>query len=630
MQLSAKYIIFISAIVLLVACNIHVKQTNQQTGGDFSCLNGKDPKSLTKKEILIEFAKGNCAPIILIPGLSGTKLYVEIKSCDKLRKDFSDLFSYCGFTTCPSIEGELLEGAPASEYKIWVPEILSPMTFFTTDERKNYCFVKFVKQNVDFNSPIEDSLISNDAFSIKIMGNTKGTKDDFECGDAPTRNISPLPDFGQTKGTINFKLMQETLKGLGYVAGLTYQVIPYVFWRSYKNHKFTNAFKDTIFRLNFLSGKKIVILGHSYGGMQSYYQIMKLTQEERAKYIKAWVPVAPALLGSLGGYRTIISGNDDFNFIFGKFGFKLRPAIEGNNNLFSTYTLLGRDAFKKYENEKWFEAVNNRTLYENQKLKFEDSGFPFLPKTEENCSPNNYKDFSPSCKIGLQNTKEKPFIRFPDKSYYLHERDLLLKERALTGNETKYLNMVEDPEYDKLPNPEVPVILIMLRTLPTASGFTYKQDIKKCVESNTFCNPEIETYYGDGTIPVNNQVIPALKWAYEFDNKSVMNAKPVKIVDFCSVYNVKNDPYDEVDDKGRKVITKNEFFGSTCECIQSKNADNCKHSYMINDKEYLKLFQNILITKEVSYTQKLEDTIKRLSDDYLTEVSVHCPAIRDQ
>lgn len=45
---------------------------------DFICTNGKNPNVLTTKEYLIEFSKGPCAPLIIIPPLTGSKLVVKI------------------------------------------------------------------------------------------------------------------------------------------------------------------------------------------------------------------------------------------------------------------------------------------------------------------------------------------------------------------------------------------------------------------------------------------------------------------------------------------------------------------------------------------------------------------------
>lgn len=49
---------------------------------------------------------------------------------------------------------------------------------------------------------------------------------------------------------------------------------------------------------------------------------------------------------------------------------------------------------------------------------------------------------------------------------------------------------------------------------------------------------------GDDTVATYSSLMPGLKWAYEFEKK-VQNAKPVKIVDYCSSFNEKYSPFDE-------------------------------------------------------------------------------------
>ena len=59
---------------------------------DNHCLNGKIRNNLSLKENLIEFARGPCNPIVLIPGLLSTKLMVKI-DCQKLQQFNSEIFN---------------------------------------------------------------------------------------------------------------------------------------------------------------------------------------------------------------------------------------------------------------------------------------------------------------------------------------------------------------------------------------------------------------------------------------------------------------------------------------------------------------------------------------------------------
>ncbi len=71
----------------------------QITAFKFRCLNGQDPSKLTKKQYLIEFAKGPCSPTVLIPGTLSTKLTLTI-DCKMLQKEEPEIFQKCGWNSC--------------------------------------------------------------------------------------------------------------------------------------------------------------------------------------------------------------------------------------------------------------------------------------------------------------------------------------------------------------------------------------------------------------------------------------------------------------------------------------------------------------------------------------------------
>ena len=63
-----------------------------------------------------------------------------------------------------------------------------------------------------------------------------------------------------------------------------------------------------------------------------------------------------------------------------------------------------------------------------------------------------------------------------------------------------------------------------------------------------------------------------MKWAWEFDNGG-SNAKPVSFVEACSEY----------ENGGAILRDKNTYHGMLCECLGSKNQDDCDHGAIIND-----------------------------------------------
>lgn len=90
---------------------------------------------------------------------------------------------------------------------------------------------------------------------------------------------------------------------------------------------------------------------------------------------------------------------------------------------------------------------------------------------------------------------------------------------------------------------------------------TYNKNLFDLIKEDQYLEPEPGYGRGDNTVPTFSSLIPALKWAIEFEEKKIKGAKPVKIADYCSRYNEKYSPYDETSGSDQFKITKNEFFG---------------------------------------------------------------------
>lgn len=72
-----------------------------------------------------EFIKGPCAPIVMLPGLIGTSLQVEV-DCEVLRDQSPTVFENCGWSTCNSLE--IWKKKPSAEYRLWIGLSTSPLS----------------------------------------------------------------------------------------------------------------------------------------------------------------------------------------------------------------------------------------------------------------------------------------------------------------------------------------------------------------------------------------------------------------------------------------------------------------------------------------------------------------------
>lgn len=64
--------------------------------------------------------------------------------------------------------------------------------------------------------------------------------------------------------------MIDYFENAGYTSGLTLQSIPYNYYFSLQNNE-VSVFKDILLRLKKLTGKKVVVVGHSMGSLNILY-----------------------------------------------------------------------------------------------------------------------------------------------------------------------------------------------------------------------------------------------------------------------------------------------------------------------------------------------------------------------
>lgn len=599
--------------------------TNDMQGEnpDFVCLNGKNPSSLTQKEILKEFSKGPCSPLMIFPGLMSTVLAVEV-DCETLLRDNKEIAAACGWDACKKSAYEFWKKVPNTEYRLWIPNYFSPLNILTLKSSSNFCWSKFFKVKMDFKLPLEQAIVAPVGFKVKLWGDTPNTRGKTDCGDKAVTDL--MDNHLEGKATMIFDKLFTKLKNMGYVAGLTYQSMPYDYRISYRTNGINRIFNDNLVKLNLFTNKKVIIYGHSLGNLNIYHQLLKMPQEMKNNLIHSWVNIAGPILGAVKTVRFLVSGDSDLIFFDGFVGVHFDAAVEACNNTIALYELLPIDVFSVYRGQEWFERIMKRVAYENGKANFEESGFSFLPKIEDECSPSNFKAFDTSCKFGFYDTKEGYTVKVMDEEFKLCQIHDVMAKWNLTPDTHDFYHITRDLEREKLQNPGVPLITIMLRTQATPIKFNYKEDIKKYSSKGQFYMPEMEYGFGDGTVESASLLIPSLKWAFEFE-KGHEHSHPVKIVELCSKFNRKDKIYDNHETNEVFKIENNEYLGLSCDCEGQSMADDCGHQFMVVDSQLLNLTQQILITNDSSYSENYFSLIDSMSDDYLELVTTKCPQI---
>lgn len=111
-----------------------------------ACLpSNRSPSQFTNRmEYLEEFTRGPCSPVLIVPGILGSKLRVKI-NCIRFYRNFPHIFKSCGWRFCKSI----FLFSPSKEYTIWIPGITgSSKGFFL---KPNSCLVELLYLRINTN-----------------------------------------------------------------------------------------------------------------------------------------------------------------------------------------------------------------------------------------------------------------------------------------------------------------------------------------------------------------------------------------------------------------------------------------------------------------------------------------------
>ena len=607
---------------LLTGLSKQVVLLEEQQAQPFACTNGKDPNTLSHKQILLEFGKGPCSPIMIIPGLFSTVLTVEI-DCPVFQREHPEIFDFCGWNACSKSSYEFWKSVPHKEYRLWLPPLTSSLNIFTFHEKRNFCFSKLFRLYLDPNKPLTESVQQTKGFTVKTFGSTKESIGKAQCGDSAITDF--FGGFEDMKKTEVFDKLLNKLKSMGYVPGLTYQSIPYDFRLSYRNNELNGAFEANLKRLSVVTNKKVIVLSHSLGSLNAYHQLLQLDQKTKDSLIRTWVYTGGPLLGAPKQTKVLISGNSDFLF-FNTLGMHFKASVETSNNCLSGFEMVPTDPFTIYKDKDWFTDIQKWADYEKGKISYEQAGFSFLPKLEDDCVRNTYESFNTKCRLGIVDRSEEVMVKILDQEYKMNQTAELLRDWANSNNSAQYYKMTRDDAFLELNNPGVPVVALFLSRLGTEKSFTYADDVKEHTNKDEFYNPEIVRSYGDGTVPSYSVLIPAMKWAKEFDNKN-NNAHPVKILELCSIHNQKQSLYDEKDSNGVKSFKTNEYVGLSCECENDSTLANCEHQYLNIDNGFLTIFTDLIQTGETALTKQYIDYVDDLEQTYLESITNECPQI---
>ena len=268
------------------------------------CTNGKDPKSFSNQEYVREFAAGPCNPAVAIPGIAGSKLIVQI-DCKTFKDNNSQAFKSCGWSTCTGFL------TPKSEYRMWIPGELAPMSIATGLDGNRKCFNAVMGFD---SSEVKQGgkLTQRKGLTVVVEGTSPGTKTK-STGKCAWEAISNLGLAGSADATKGFSGFLTFFENAGYKNGVNLQALPYDFRLDFQKNELKTRFPQVITDLYNNWGKKIIIYAHSFGNYQTVLNLSRMTQEAKDKMIARYMALGPPFLGAPQTLRMIFGLDNSFS-----------------------------------------------------------------------------------------------------------------------------------------------------------------------------------------------------------------------------------------------------------------------------------------------------------------------------
>ena len=248
---------------------------------------------LNKIDTNIQFILGKCNPVIFIPGIYATKLTLTI-NCGNLKNEEKDKFMemriFCGNSICKDDSIE--------EHPLFI-SLLDPATtvLYSNTNKYSACLGFFMQfYNNKNECPIDDNgnFICYHSKNIEIgfYGSTSQSISNSKCGLNAVQNVVQSNNFivdsiANTGVAKVFYNMIQKYKKMGYREGFSFSAIPFDYRRFLYNNKFAiNAFRYHIDRMYKNTGKKVVIVAHSYGTLLTLSNLVGANKDLSNKILK--------------------------------------------------------------------------------------------------------------------------------------------------------------------------------------------------------------------------------------------------------------------------------------------------------------------------------------------------------
>lgn len=543
----------------------------------FLCTNGKDPNSLNSKQYVDEFSAGPCSPVILLAGIGGTKMIIEI-TCETFKANNPIEWQACGWSSCTD---SFFSNSPKKEYKIWIPDVISPISLLNPVGKSKSCFAALFKMKW---VRVAEKMVPTEMKGITIhtIGDSPDTRYAKGCGFDAITNLLPIGQCITPEKYKYFNRFRDQLLSAGYKLGVTAQAMPYDWRLPISGNQAQSKMERIMTNLNAITGKKVSIVAHSFGNLNTLNVLSQMSQDKKDKIVNRYYAIAPPFTGSPKILYLTLGGSTEFSM--GPVGVNFDMLKETFAHFGGVYNLMPTPFYTYHQDETWMKSIQNqiardRGLSPPHNLGADDIVSKIFPDNQKVCFPNEWKARSSKCKSGLV---------FEDRIGSINRETIsgtnivdILKRYSYSDKASSIFEATRDPALMYAKNPGVETVIIYANIIETVNTFQYNGDPKTqtVVSGSKAVMPDSTTMtLGDETVLTSSALGPGIKWASQFA-KNVPGAKPIIFGEACSIVNKKSSVF-----QSSFGLQANEYQGIPCGCKAKGSEGSCDHAGLVTDE----------------------------------------------
>ena len=575
------------------------------------CTGGVPASSLSPKEYTRAFAEGPCAPVVVVPGLTGCKLIAEI-DCERLREADPDTFRHCGWNTCSGALSRIpyFFNKPRREYVGWVPFLTGPLAMTPYTKKSQKCFAGIMGSKFEIKDG-RAKLLESPGVKVYAYGVSPQTRP-RKVGHCGRKALNTLTPYGIDVHSADYlEKLLRSYEYLGYRVGLSFQPFPYKWHYHYTVGDSRQRLQNVIKIMHKMFNKKTLIAGHSLGNNLVAHLLWTMPQSMKDKMVARYIGFGVTLLGVTHTPYSYVAF--DSSYRGKKFGLKWGFTQESKMKMLpyagAFYALFPQRTLLYDADEPYMKAMVQRTEYENSgKPMPKGTVMEIFPDRDEVCFPYTTRRPTEKCHFNL--TADPYIAEIAGKKYTAEDIPEML-ERYSFSNDTKAIyEHYRDSRFTTLPNPGVQSNVVFSYIGSVQEYFSYSNDSslrlrgKGVTEKPDFWKRKP----GDTVVPTTSALIPFLKWADQFKNGQ-KDAHPVNFVEACSKFRRRDSIFLNNTKQGdERKITESAYFGVGCGCEgtpeKSTTGDCVKHAPMVTDSYVIKFLINSGIDYQKGYVSE--------------------------